>query len=91
MIKEFTMQNFTIQKQDSAKMVTLIDLHIGKKIISLRKLKKMSRALVAEKVGITHQQLQKYENGLNRISASRLYDLAKFFGVSILVFFPEDF
>jgi transcriptional regulator with XRE-family HTH domain len=49
-----------------------IDLHIGSKIYSLRLANGMSRQELADSIGVTHQQLQKYEKGINRISAGRL-------------------
>lgn len=66
-----------------------IDLHIGQKLKELRTLLKMSQEQVGELVGITFQQVQKYETGMNRISASRLYELAQLFGKPIGSFFDD--
>jgi transcriptional regulator with XRE-family HTH domain len=49
----------------------------------------MSQEKLGEKLGLTFQQVQKYEKGINRIGASRLYDLAQVLGVSVQ-FFYED-
>ncbi len=49
----------------------------------------MSQSAVAEKLGLTFQQLQKYERGHNRISASRLYELAQLFDVPVGYFYEE--
>lgn len=55
----------------------LIDRIIGKKIESLRLAAGLSAAQLAEKIGITHQQLHKYEKAINRISVSKLYIIAR--------------
>lgn len=47
----------------------------------------MTQQLLAEKVGIKFQQIQKYETGMNRVSASRLWDIADTLGVSVSFFF----
>ena len=54
-----------------------IDRQVGANILSLRLAKKMTRKSLAESVGVTHQQMQKYENGINRISVSRLLCVAE--------------
>lgn len=57
--------------------IDLIDKHIGKTIHELRLASGMSRQELGEKIGVTHQQCQKYEKGTNRISAGRLVLVAK--------------
>lgn len=54
-----------------------IDQHIGERIYSLRLAKGLSRQQLAGVIGVTHQQLQKYEKGINRISIGRLVLIAK--------------
>lgn len=54
-----------------------IDKFVGSKIYSLRLAKGLSRQQLAEVIGVTHQQLQKYEKGYNRISVGRLVLIAK--------------
>jgi len=54
-----------------------IDKFIGNKIYSLRLAKGLSRQQLSKVIGVTHQQLQKYENGSNRVSASKLALIAK--------------
>lgn len=49
-----------------------------------------SQETVAKKLGLTFQQLQKYENGTNRVSASKLYEIAKILSVPISFFFDEE-
>ena len=47
----------------------------------------MSQAILGQGVGLTFQQVQKYERGVNRISASKLYDISRLLGVPILAFY----
>jgi len=54
-----------------------IDQFVGKKIYSLRLAKGLSRQQLSEVIGVTHQQLQKYEKGTNRISVGRLVLISK--------------
>lgn len=54
-----------------------IDNKLGVKVMELRVAAGLSREQLAERIGVTHQQLQKYEKGLNRISAGRLMAIAK--------------
>ena len=60
-----------------------IDKKLGHNLVKHRILKGKSRKDLAEKVGVTHQQLQKYENGINRVSVSRLYEICEALDVSI--------
>ncbi len=64
-----------------------IDVHIGQQLRAARHGRKLSQKAVADQVGITWQQLQKYESGGNRVSGSRLYNLARALNVSILFFY----
>ena len=64
-----------------------VDVAVGKKLKDLRKLRRMSQTDVAKLLGVSFQQIQKYETGANRISASRLYELGKIVGVSPDKFF----
>lgn len=57
--------------------ISQVDKFIGNKIYSLRLGKGLSRQQLAEVIGVTHQQLQKYEKGTNRISAGRLVLIAR--------------
>lgn len=60
-----------------------IDQLIGERLKEIRKLKKLTQEDVAEKLGVSFQQIQKYENGKNRISFSRLYELSNFMNVPL--------
>ncbi|MBU4434694.1 MAG: helix-turn-helix domain-containing protein [Alphaproteobacteria bacterium] len=64
-----------------------VDLHVGQRIRLRRKLVGASQTQVAEALGLTFQQLQKYERGTNRISASKLHALALHMQVPISWFF----
>jgi transcriptional regulator with XRE-family HTH domain len=66
---------------------SLIDDYIGRKLRIARIVRNLSQDELAKKVGITFQQIQKYEKGLNRISASRLYWFIKILGVDFDFFF----
>ena len=73
----------------SNKEIEKIDKVIGKKIQELRLGMGMSRQQLAEKIRITHQQLQKYEKAINRISASRLVAVAKALGKPVAYFLQD--
>lgn len=64
-----------------------VDLHVGKRIRHRRWMIGMTQQQLAEKVGIKFQQIQKYETGMNRVSASRLWDIAQVVDVPVSFFF----
>ena len=64
-----------------------VDVHVGKRIRHRRWLVGMTQQQLAERVGIKFQQIQKYETGANRVSASRLWDIADALEVEISFFF----
>lgn len=64
-----------------------VDVHVGQKIRQRRWLTGMTQQKLAELVGIKFQQIQKYETGANRVSASRLWDIADALGVEVAFFF----
>ena len=64
-----------------------VDVHVGKRVRHRRWLIGMTQQQLAEKVGIKFQQIQKYETGANRISASRLWDIADALDVPVAFFF----
>lgn len=67
-----------------------VDLHVGTMLKKLRRRNAISQTVLATAVGVSFQQIQKYENAKNRISASRLYDLAQFLKVDIEIFFEGE-
>lgn len=60
---------------------------LGRTLTLLRKERGLSQTALARAIGVTFQQLQKYESGKNRLSASRLYRLASVLGVDVAAFF----
>ena len=66
-----------------------VDVHVGARIRLRRTLLGISQMALAETIGLTFQQVQKYEKGMNRVSSSRLMDLANALDVSIPYFFEE--
>lgn len=68
-------------------MAHLVDVHVGKRIRQRRWLVGMTQQRLAECVGIKFQQIQKYETGANRVSASRLWDIADALDVEVSFFF----
>jgi transcriptional regulator with XRE-family HTH domain len=66
-----------------------IDSHVGNRVRMQRILMKMSQEKLGEALGITFQQVQKYEKGVNRISASRLQQISQFLNVPPSFFFQD--
>lgn len=64
-----------------------VDKHVGKKLRQYRWLKGMTQQQLGDAVGIKFQQIQKYETGANRVSASRLWEIAKTLDVAVSSFF----
>ncbi|PIE11226.1 MAG: transcriptional regulator [Rhodobacterales bacterium] len=64
-----------------------VDVHVGKRIRHRRWMLGTTQQQLAEAVGIRFQQIQKYETGMNRVSASRLWDIAESLGVKVSFFF----
>jgi transcriptional regulator with XRE-family HTH domain len=73
----------------SVKKPDPIDIHVGKRLRTLRKILGISQEKLAEQVNLTFQQVQKYERGMNRVSASRLYNFAKILDVPVSYFFRD--
>lgn len=86
----FTVQRFHMPKiSENFKKRAEADVMIGKQIRRLRTLKGYSQAAIAKEIGVTFQQLQKYECGVNRLCVSRLLDICKFCKVSPSYFFAS--
>lgn len=68
-------------------MPHIVDIHVGKRIRQRRWLIGMTQQKLADMVGIKFQQIQKYETGANRVSASRLWDIGEAMGVPVAFFF----
>ena len=82
------------QRKSSGRMASKgfpnpIDVHVGARIRVRRTLLGISQERLAEAIGLTFQQVQKYEKGMNRVSSSRLVDLANTLDVAIPYFFED--
>ena len=64
-----------------------IDQHVGLRVRARRRMANLSQQVLAEALGLTFQQVQKYERGSNRISASKLFQIAQFLDVPVSFFF----
>ncbi|MGI3187061.1 helix-turn-helix domain-containing protein [Nioella aestuarii] len=64
-----------------------VDIHVGKRVRHRRWMVGMTQQQLAERVGIKFQQIQKYETGMNRVSASRLWEIAAAMEVPVSFFF----
>ena len=72
-----------------AKRPNATDVHVGDKVRMRRKMLGLSQGKLGERLGITFQQIQKYEKGTNRVGASRLQAMAQELDVPITYFFPD--
>ncbi len=66
-----------------------IDIHVGSRVRLRRTLLGLSQEKLGESVGLTFQQIQKYERGANRIGASRLYEFSRILDVPVSFFFDD--
>lgn len=78
-----------VSAQAVAKRPAATDIHVGGRIRLRRKVLGMSQEALGKKVGITFQQIQKYEKGTNRVGASRLQAMAGALDVPVSYFFPD--
>jgi transcriptional regulator with XRE-family HTH domain len=81
---------FGVDMPKHTRRLTNTDLEVAKRVRSLRHRASLSQEQVAEALGITFQQVQKYEKGMNRISPGRLAALAALFNVPVALFFGQD-
>ena len=75
------------EQETKKQLENKIDVHVGERIEIRRKLLKMTQKDLSKKIGVTFQQLQKYEQGFNRVSASRLWLISQAVGTDINFFF----
>jgi transcriptional regulator with XRE-family HTH domain len=73
----------------SARSATPIDLEIGAKLRLFRCARNISQVQLAKQLGVTFQQVQKYERGANRIGSGRLYEAAQVLQVPVSAFFDD--
>jgi len=74
-------------KSDQERGPNPVDLHVGARIRMRRKLLGVSQERLADQLGLTFQQVQKYERGANRVSASKLYEIARALEAPVAYFF----
>jgi transcriptional regulator with XRE-family HTH domain len=74
---------------DNKKKPNPIDVHVGARIRLRRNMLGMSQERLGESLGITFQQIQKYEKGTNRVGASRLQAIARILSVPVAFFFED--
>lgn len=79
----------TKRPEDNSDGPDPIDIHVGKRLRQRRMLVGMSQERLGESVGLTFQQIQKYERGTNRMGASRIYRFAEILSVPVAYFFEE--
>ena len=72
-----------------AKKTNPIDIHVGSRVRLRRMLLSMSQEKLGNEMGLTFQQIQKYEKGTNRIGASRLYHISQILEVPVQFFFDD--
>ncbi len=77
------------KKQTSRRGPLPIDVHVGSRVRLRRRLLGLTLQTLAKAAGVSYQQLQKYERGVNRIGASRLFDLSRVLDVPISFFFED--
>lgn len=73
----------------NARRANTMDTHVGSRVRLRRMLLGMSQEKLGEHLGLTFQQVQKYEKGINRIGASRLFELGKVLGVPVQYFYDD--
>jgi transcriptional regulator with XRE-family HTH domain len=66
-----------------------IDVHVGKKMREYRNLSGITQTAIGQKLNISFQQVQKYETGANRVSASKLFEIAQLLDTPVSAFFPD--
>lgn len=66
-----------------------VDIHVGSRLRLARTFRKLSQSALAKSIGVTFQQVQKYETGANRVSASRLVELAAALEIDVAFFFQD--
>lgn len=81
------MQERTLSDQETRSRSNPVDIHVGNRVRGRRKALGVSQGTLAEALGLTFQQVQKYERGSNRVSASKLYRIAGVLQVPVAYFF----
>ena len=89
MPKENALEEIETTDDRGSRRANPVDVHVGSRVRLRRMLLGMSQEKLGEHLGLTFQQIQKYEKGINRIGASRLYDLSKVLSVPVQFFYEE--
>lgn len=76
-----------LEERRPSRRIIDFDIEVGRRIRVQRTLRGTTQTELAGAIGITFQQVQKYENGTNRVSAGKLFQIARFLGVPVAVFF----
>ena len=76
--------------QNAQRSCNALDKYIGRKLAEYRRAKGFSQTELGKPLGISYQQIQKYERGMNRISAGRLFLCASILHIDPMAFFPKD-
>jgi transcriptional regulator with XRE-family HTH domain len=83
------MADETSERPDRESRSSPIDIHVGSRVRLRRTLLGMSQERLGDALGLTFQQVQKYERGVNRVGASRLFDISRVLDVPISFFFDD--
>jgi len=75
------------QKKYNSSNPDPVDIHVGRRMRERRSLMGLSQEQLGKELGLTFQQIQKYERGINRMGSSRLYNVSQIIGVSVGWFF----
>jgi len=89
MARENTLEDTEANEERGSRRANPVDVHVGGRVRLRRMLLGMSQEKLGEHLGLTFQQIQKYEKGINRIGASRLFDLSQVLGVPVQFFYEE--
>lgn len=87
----------TIERAHSAKTASkkgqadVFDTHVGQRLKELRKIKLLTQKDIANALGVSSQQIQKYEKGQDRLSFNRIYELSKFLNIRLESFLPSNY
>ncbi len=74
--------------ENTSRRADVVDIYVAAQVKALRSLRGMSQQELAYHTGVTFQQIQKYEKGINRLSAARIHQIADVLNTDISVFFP---
>ncbi len=83
------MSDETTERPERESRPSPIDVHVGSRVRLRRTLLGMSQERLGDALGLTFQQVQKYERGVNRVGASRLFDISRVLDVPISFFFED--